>query len=179
MKSISETWKDIPKYEGRYQVSNFGQVRSLPNKVRNTTLLMKQSERKSDRRLVVNLTSAGDDGKWKQRVWEVQQLVAAAFIGSRPDGLEVCHNDGNCQNNHASNLRYDTPYENIQDRKIHDGCNKGELNGQAKLTEEQVKEIKRKLIESDGKGVTAIAREYDVSHALIGKIKRGNIWSNL
>lgn len=174
---MTEIWKSIPRYEGRYEVSNLGRVRSLPNKVRGSVLVMKQSERKSDRRLVVNLTSAGADGKWKQRAWEVQQLVAAAFIGDKPDDMEVCHNDGNCQNNHLSNLRYDTRLENIHDRIKHDGCNRGETNGLAKFTEEQVKDIKRRL--NAGEPVGKIAKEYGVYHGAISLIKNGKNWRHL
>lgn len=49
----------------------------------------------------------------------VHVLVAAAFHGPRPEGLEVCHNDGNPQNNVASNLRYDTMSGNMLDRVKH------------------------------------------------------------
>nr|WP_232111245.1 HNH endonuclease signature motif containing protein [Nocardia wallacei] len=42
-------------------------------------------------------------------------LVAEAFIGPRPEGLQVCHNDGDPTNNMLANLRYDTPSENQTD----------------------------------------------------------------
>ena len=49
----------------------------------------------------------------------VHQLVAEAFIGPRPPGLHVCHNDGDPANNQPSNLRYDTPSENSYDTVRH------------------------------------------------------------
>lgn len=45
----------------------------------------------------------------------VHGLVAEVFIGPRPEGLDVCHNDGDKSNNRASNLRYDTHSENQKD----------------------------------------------------------------
>lgn len=47
-------------------------------------------------------------------------LVAEAFIGTRPEGFEVCHNDGNPANNHVSNLRYGTRSENVLDEVSHE-----------------------------------------------------------
>lgn len=49
----------------------------------------------------------------------VHHLVAEAFIGPRPVGMKVCHNDGSPGNNAASNLRYDTQAENIRDQVRH------------------------------------------------------------
>lgn len=57
------------------------------------------------------------DGRTVTRT--VHALVALAFIGPRPEGLEVCHNDGNPQNNRADNLRYDTHASNMRDKRLH------------------------------------------------------------
>lgn len=47
------------------------------------------------------------------------RLVALAWIGPQPDGMEVCHNDGNPANNEVSNLRWDTHSENMKDVRRH------------------------------------------------------------
>jgi hypothetical protein len=49
----------------------------------------------------------------------VHHLVARAFIGERPDGLQVCHGDGNKTNNAAANLRYDSISANVRDSVEH------------------------------------------------------------
>lgn len=106
---MNEEWRPVvgaPDYE----VSNLGRVRSLKfGKVRvlrpcvnaagyhNHTLFV-------DKRPVFTTAHV---------------LVMAAFVRPRPDGLEVCHWDGNPANNALSNLRYDTPQGNAQDRKRH------------------------------------------------------------
>lgn len=120
MVSINESWKSIPGYDGYYLVSDSGRVRSI-DRVINTA----QGKRKCRGKImspvpdklgrpVVNLCK---DGSPKQ--WKVHRLVAAVFIGPCPDGMEVCHGDGNNKNNHVSNLRYDTHNANYQDMIDH------------------------------------------------------------
>ena len=63
-------------------------------------------------------------GKYKSvslqgKTYSIHSLVATHFIGPRPDGLVVCHNDGDCLNNHVSNLRYDTQANNNKDKLKH------------------------------------------------------------
>jgi hypothetical protein len=172
----SEIWKSVVGYEGRYEVSNLGRVKSLPNQRRSTAIILKQTKRK-DRRMSLQLTDTGSDGKWRQTLFQVQWLVAAAFIGPRPDGMEVCHNDDIPYNNRLDNLRYDTRLGNAADRVKHDLANRGEKNGKATFTEEQVKEIKKRL--ATGEGTSAIARDYGVTHGAIGHIKGGRRWSHV
>ncbi len=57
--------------------------------------------------------------KLDYKVYSVHSLVAKAFIGLKPDGLVVCHNDGNTLNTNADNLRYDTLSNNMKDRIRH------------------------------------------------------------
>ena len=175
---MSEIWKDVVGYEGRYQVSNLGRVKSLPNLRRKTELILKQTERR-DRRFCVNLTSTDENGNWRQRVYQVHWLVAAAFIGPyQPEtGLEVCHNDDNCQNNRADNLRYDTREGIVADRVKHDICNRGETNGMAVFDEATVKLIRRRLLE--GEKVVALAKEYGVCHGAISAIKTKRHWRHV
>lgn len=116
-----EVWKDIPGYEGKYQASNRGRIKSLPRKVRGVNHYTKNEfirtvpERilkpgkycKTDHVSVV--LGHGTAGK------PVHQLILLTFIGSPPHGCEVLHADGNPQNNELTNLRYDSRTENILD----------------------------------------------------------------
>ena len=116
-----ERWKPITGYEGIYEVSSHGRVRSLDRtvthsngrvcrykgKVRRTPLNQNGYPR-------VNLSHQGED---KTRT--VHSLVAEAFIGARSEGMEVCHNDGDPTNNHLDNLRYGTPSDNTLDKVRH------------------------------------------------------------
>lgn len=111
----------------------------------------------------------------KPKARTIHQLVAEAFIGPRPEGLETCHNDGDPTNNHVGNLRYATHAENAADMVKHGTQAKGEMHGHAKLTEPDVLEIKRLLRE--GRLMSReIAERYGVSATAIAQIKRGKNW---
>jgi len=58
----------------------------------------------------------GPDGR---RGFMVHAVIAAAFIGPRPPGMEVCHNDNDKLNNTPENLRYGTRTENEHDKRRH------------------------------------------------------------
>ena len=95
-----EIWKDIQGYEGRYQVSNYGNVRSLNYKnqklVKNLTLRTNNHGYK--------MVGLGDKGKTK--IFLVHRLVATAFIKNPNNYPIVNHKDENPLNNHADNLEW-------------------------------------------------------------------------
>jgi len=109
---MPEIWKDIHKYEGYYQVSNFGRVKSLKRKSMGRRVkerIMKSSSRsRTNPYLTVNLSVEGAVKKFSIHV-----LVAEAFIGARPLGLQVDHIDYNPLNNHWSNLQYVSQRTNL------------------------------------------------------------------
>lgn len=111
-----EIWKDIMNYEGRYQVSNLGRVRSLDRKVRNHLAermikgrIIKGSVNKNGYRYVV-LTKENN-----LKGFSVHQLVAMAFLGHKPNGykLVVDHIDNNKLNNSLNNLQIIKNRENV------------------------------------------------------------------
>lgn len=108
----SETWRPVVGYEQFYEVSDQGRVRSLVKRMRWDPRVLAQSI--STRYAMVSLNKHGT----VKKVY-VHALVAEAFIGPRPDGLLVCHNDGDCRNNVVANLRYDTYRENSLDTVRH------------------------------------------------------------
>ena len=107
---MTEEWLPIPGYEGRYEVSSEGRVKSL---MRATPLIMKQVPDK-DGYLTLCLQSAR-----RQQTHKVHCLVLLAFEGPRPDGLQVRHLDGRPTNNKRGNLRYGTSQENTADSMAH------------------------------------------------------------
>lgn len=132
----AEKWKPVLGFEGRYEVSDLGRVRSLI-----TSKIMRLALSNCGY-LRVGLTSSP-----KQQIGRtVHSLVAEAFIGPRPDGLVVNHKDTNKHNNASSNLEYVTPQENTAHARAN-GCApkvyRGADNFRAKLTEVQVSEIRR------------------------------------
>lgn len=101
-----ESWLPVVGYEGLYEVSDHGRVRSLDRVVlgRNRTGRVLAICYAGRRR--VPQVSIGRDGVIRHR--KIHQLVLEAFVGPCPPGMEGCHNDDDTQNNHLSNLRWDT-----------------------------------------------------------------------
>lgn len=109
---IDAEWRAIPGFS-QYDASADGHLRRARS-------LFPLSASCDDRGRF-HVTIIDDSGK--QRTKMVHSLVAAAFYGPRPDGLVICHNNGDHQDNRISNLRYDTQAENIEDA-IRQGRNK-------------------------------------------------------
>ena len=102
-----EEWKDIADYEGIYQVSNLGRVKSLGNnKSRQEKILKLQLHRTGY--LLVKLCKEG-----KKRNYKVHRLVAQAFIPNPDNKSQVNHRDENKSNNKVENLEWMTCKENI------------------------------------------------------------------
>lgn len=165
---MQEIWKDIPGYEGRYQASTEGRIRSVTHRVRlvvrgkETTRLMQgrvlRPGRYSKSGHVSVVLGHGAGGS------PVHQLVALTFLGPAPNDCEVCHNDGDPANNALSNLRYDTRSENIKDVLRQGGRWR-------KLTREDVQEI-REMLKNGYKG-KEIADCFSISQNCVSAIKTG------
>jgi hypothetical protein len=114
---MQEVWKDIPDYEGIYQASTFGRIRTVEGKI---THSIRHGERRWKSRI---LKGRGDcpNGKrvslWKdkkQKDFLVARLVALTFLGEPPEGFTVNHKDGNRMNNHIDNLEWLSRGDNIR-----------------------------------------------------------------
>jgi hypothetical protein len=117
-------------------------------------------------------------GKRESKLFAVQILVWEAFNGHRPEGMQVCHNDGDNRNNTLSNLRLDTRKNNCADRRKHGTENLGEKCGTSKLTNEQALEIYRRAW-SDQEKLVDIAKEFDIRPNTVSAIKNGQNWSSI
>lgn len=165
-----EVWKDIPGYDGIYQVSDLGRVRSLK---RGSWKFLKSAISGTSSYRYVQLHK---DSSVKNR--PVHQLVLEAFVGQRPAGdYQGCHNDGDSGNNSLSNLRWDTQAGNFADKKLHGTESKGSKHGQAKLNESQVLNIRRRL--NSGEKQQTLADEHGVSRVLISLIKTRKVWTHI
>lgn len=108
----SEVWLPIPGYEKTYEVSSIGRVNSKPRR-RTRGGIRKQSIGKRG----YPQLSLVQDGV--QTTHEVHRLVALAFLGPRPDGMEVRHIDGDSTNPRVENLSYGSRSENARDMLAH------------------------------------------------------------
>lgn len=173
---MSEEWRPVVGYDGCYSVSSNGSVRSEMRRVAHPmggtvelpTRILRQS-RMGAGYLKVALCRDG-----AQRTRSVHQLVAEAFIGPRPSGMEVAHKDGCKTNNKAINLRYDTPSGNSADKASHGTLICGERVKNAKLTADQVRAMRA----SHGKQ-REIAATFGVTQQTVSKIRSGQRWGQL
>src|SRR5688572_5095932 len=105
-----EIWKAIKGYEGRYEVSNHGNVKALKrlefmpwvNRNRLWSEKMLRPQKKDNLYLFVSLSDGG--GKKTQKYRYIHRLVAEAFKGPIDHGYVVNHIDSDVSNNHESNL---------------------------------------------------------------------------
>lgn len=104
---MSETWRPVVGFEFGYAVSDAGRIRSLlSGRILRTSAKGKYQG--------CTLRRCGQS----YSVY-VHQVVAAAFLGEKPDGTEVCHGPGGKLDNRPANLRYDTHHANMRDTLQH------------------------------------------------------------
>lgn len=151
----TEIWKPVLGFEFAYSVSNLGRVYSA-----RTEKVMKPG-RSSNGYLTVVLSEKG-----KRRSVPVQWLVAETFIGARPQGRQVLHNDGDKTNNCVSNLRYGTRAENARDVTLH---------GRRKWSVDQIREIRRLMAE--GANGVEVALRFGMTHEQVYQIKNGKAYA--
>jgi len=104
--TLWEEWRDIEGFEGRYQVSNEGRVRSL-NYNRTEKVKVMKCRMNTNGYHQVPLTKDG-----KMKMYLVHRLVYESFVGQIPDDMQVNHLDEVKTNNSLSNLKLTTPSEN-------------------------------------------------------------------
>ena len=119
---MEEIWKDIEGYEGTYQVSNLGRVRSLDRyteqpcvkggtheRLRKGCILKQRQSRRGYK--TIHLYNQADH---KKHLYYVHRLVAFAFVPGYSEDKEVNHKDEVITNNHADNLEWITQIENLR-----------------------------------------------------------------
>jgi len=115
--------------------------------------------------------------------WWLHRLVAEAFFGACPAGMNVNHKDGNKSNNSISNLEYVTPKQNTQHAISHGLINgatqsrRGAVNGSAILDDEKVRAVRERRI--GGETYSALAKEFGVTKSAIYNICKGRTWRHV
>lgn len=176
----AEVWKPIPGYEGLYEVSDQGRVRSLDRVVEQ---LGRWGIYKRLFRGRVLATSPHPGGYRLVHLWRdgkryattVHVLVAAAFLGPCPCGQEVRHKDGVAGGHGLANLEYGTRKENHADKHRHGTHLQGEKQNGAVLTEAAVRAIRA------ARGVThqALADRFGCSRRNVGRILNRELWRHV
>lgn len=165
-------WKDVPGLEGRYQVSDDGQVRSLDQRVRlvthgiETTRIARGQILRPGPQKSGHLTVMLGRGNSRQ----VHDLVAQAFIGARPAGFDIAHNDGDPTNNAVENLRYATRADNNKDKVFH---------GKTRLTPAQVDRIRKEAATLPHGGKKKLAESFGISPTGISDVLAGRSYAHV
>lgn len=175
--SSVEQWKDIPSYEGLYQVSTHGHVKSLARMIMGrggwpqpwAERILRPDVSKTGH-LYVRLCHSGHSKKYA-----IHRLVLLTFIGSPPSHQqETRHYDGDPQNNQLTNLYWGSSKENKADRERHGTVPRGAKNGRTRLTENQVLAIR-----NDSRDNYIVAAEYGLYRSHITKIRLRHIWKHI
>ena len=149
-------WRTIADFPN-YEVSNTGLVR---NRIK-----LRLIRPRMLRNGYYQLGIARDGRQWFRMV---HRLVAAAFIGILPDGMEVNHKDGNKLNNHVTNLEYVTHRQNMEHAMNVLG------NPGGKLTRKEALEIRHKI--AQGQKHTDVAVQYGISKGTVRDIEKNRLW---
>jgi hypothetical protein len=179
-----EVWKDVSGYEGKYQVSDFGRVKSLARIVESRKgifgnkkeIFLKPSKNRKGY-LNVKLCKKSD-GVCSEKSVIIHRLVANEFLENTLNKPQVNHKNGIKDDNRVENLEWATGSENV----IHALVNnlkisqKGSEHGNSKLTEKEVLEIRAI---GRTKTLKEVAKIYNVDLSLISLILLEKAWKHL
>lgn len=166
VKKLDEIWKDIKGYEGEYQISNRGRIKSI-------RYIAKYN------RFIEKVMKPGDNGrgylttmigrKGNVKTVKIHRLVAETFVPNPNDLSEVNHIDGNKQNNNVENLEWVSHQENM----IH-AHKTGLTKDESKLSRYEIDFMRKNYIPRDSKfGIRAFARNTGLSSSHITRIIHG------
>jgi hypothetical protein len=166
--TTTEIWRTIERWP-RYEVSNHGRILSH---WWNPPRLLKPSPDLQGR---LRITVTDEDRNHKTP--RVHVLVAQLFLGPKPEGLEINHKDGIYTNNRDDNLEYCTSERNEEHALEHGLKPHGERVGTSKLTEDQVRQIRR--IYPSVKSSRQVARMFGVTKTTILRVVNRHRWKHV
>lgn len=159
-----EVWKDMVGYEGHYQVSSLGKIKSLKKYFEDKDIIKKVTK---DRRGYLR-TNFWLNGKIKG--YRIHRIVATAFIPNPENLPQVNHKDGNKENNAVSNLEW---VSNLRNRQHAEEIGIRKI----KLSRNDVLNIRD--IFNKGSSLSEIADTYNLSKGHAYSIVTGRVWKHL
>lgn len=173
----TEIWKEIKGWEGRYDISSLGRVRSIHPRTGKHTILR---HRIRSHYPCINLTE----------MKSIHSLVAEAFVSPRPPGMHCNHKDGNKFNMTPSNLEWLTPKQNIAHSFALGLSPTGDRHWsrtqperwknrrvRRKLTETQVRELR--ALSATGVIDRVLGERYGIKRESARDIRRGKVWRHI
>lgn len=175
----NERWKDVVGWEGYYEVSNMGRVRSVERIVRSRGAATRIIKSKVLKPLAhsggYQQASLSREGKMHRRF--IHRLVLEAFCGKAPVDFVACHNNGDPTDNRLDNLRWDSVAANSADKKRHGTQPLGEKCPGSKLSVQDVQIIRARC----GEGVSQrqVAQDFSIAQQTVSEIVSGQIWRHV
>lgn len=179
---MAEEWRDVVGFEGKYQISSLGRVRSLDRYVNS-----KNGSKALRRGKLISPHTAAKTGYLSftlrkpgvKKTESVHRLVCEAFHGPAPfKGAQVAHNDGSRTNNAASNLRWTDAKGNAEDRNGHGTAPIGEGAGNHKVKEPEVLAIRAEYTGEFGQ-LTKLAAQYGITKQQVANIVKRRQWTHI
>lgn len=179
-----ETWKpDALTGMRGYWVSSLGRVWREETITKTIRSGRPFANRKPAKLITQSVDRAGyhsilatDQGK-KKRIL-IHRMVCAAFNGMPPEGLNyAAHKDGTRNNNVPDNIRWTTQKDNMADKKTHGTHQCGVKHGMAKVTEDQVREIRRRC--ANGESQRIVGLDYGLTQTGVSRIVLRDKWQHI
>ncbi len=178
---MKEMWKPIKGFEGRYEVSNLGNVRSF--------IMRGNGKRKVSDTPQKYIKPLGDKNGYRQFAFsdgekkiqkKIHRVVLESFVGDCPDGMECCHINGIKSDNRLENLRWDTHRNNqVKDGGARGIIGSGENNPMAKIKAETVFSIRTYHCENPHVSQSELADIFGLRREHISKILRRERWAHI
>lgn len=177
---MCETWKPIPGYEGYYEASNKGRIRSLERMIKSNygsvrawpERIMSQTPQSAGY-LICTLSKRGESSQHL-----IHKLVTSAFLGECPDGYVIHHRNHNRQDNRVKNLEFQEASSHGAMHALEIVSAKGSANAHSKLTEEDVIRI-RELYSTGNVLQRQLARQYEVDDSVISRVITRQAWRHI
>lgn len=171
-----EKWKNIPGFEGLYQVSDSGRIRSFYKRghslLNYLPKILNYPKPSKNQYLLVGLRKDK-----KTIMFRMHRLVLLAFQGYPPKGFECAHLNGKKNDNRLRNLRWVSNSENKEHNRIHGVMPIGEKSKKSKLKEAQVYEIKK--LYKEGMSQKKIAEKFCISQQHVSGISNNQKWKHI
>lgn len=175
--TTEERWLPVPGYEGRYEVSDWGRVRSSTSRIRGfyCKIMVQRFDKDGYKRISLRTFKGGISPK----TFKIHGLVLEAFVGPCPTGCISNHKDYNRANNRIHNLEYLTPKQNYQHSysRIFMALSRGEKHPFAKLKCSDIPEIFR--LRKEGVSQRNIGLRFSVAAGTIADVIYGKTWKHV
>jgi hypothetical protein len=173
---MTENWLPIPGWEGLYEVSDHGRIKSLDRVVSNGATTVRRIPGRCLKLVERDgyMTATLKKGDRQQRVYvnRLMLLVFKPIAGS--EELQSCHRNGRRDDNRLDNLRWDDHAGNAADRAIHGTSLVGEGHPNSRLCDESVR-----IIRASSDSCTSLAKRFGVSQSVVSKARLRQTWRHV